>query len=45
MQRRAFRAMGTEIELFVDAPRADPALVEAEAVTTDGRTTTAGGLR
>lgn len=31
MQRRAFRAMGTEIELFVDAPRSETALVDAEA--------------
>jgi len=31
MQRRAFRAMGTEIELFLDAPNGDAALVEAEA--------------
>jgi thiamine biosynthesis lipoprotein len=31
MQHRAFRAMGTEIELFVDAPRSEKALVDAEA--------------
>ena len=31
MQCRAFRAMGTEIELFLDAPDGDAALVEAEA--------------
>jgi thiamine biosynthesis lipoprotein len=31
MQRRAFRAMGTDIELFVDAPRSEAALVDAEA--------------
>jgi FAD:protein FMN transferase len=31
MQRRAFRAMGTEIELFVDAPRSEAALVDAAA--------------
>jgi thiamine biosynthesis lipoprotein len=31
MQRRAFRAMGTEIDLFVDTASGDTALVEAEA--------------
>ena len=39
MQRRAFRAMGTEIELFVALG------LPCVLVTTDGRTTTAGGLQ
>ena len=31
MIRRAFRAMGTDVELLLDAPRGDAALVAAEA--------------